>query len=72
MGRYTQEIKSDSMLKLIISRVLIISNQGICLYEFMCGYVPFAEDADDPYEIYETIIKEDIKFPNYMKDAGAK
>jgi len=45
---------------------------GICLYEFMCGYVPFAEDADDPYEIYETIIKEEIKFPNYMKDAGAK
>ena len=45
---------------------------GICLYEFMCGYVPFAEDADDPYEIYETIIKEEIKFPNYMKDTGAK
>lgn len=38
----------------------------------MCGYVPFAEDAEDPYEIYETIIKEEIKFPNYMKDAGAK
>jgi len=45
---------------------------GICLYEFMCGYVPFAEEAEDPYEIYETIIKEEIKFPNYMKDAGAR
>lgn len=22
---------------------------GICLYEFMCGYVPFGEDAEDPY-----------------------
>ncbi len=21
---------------------------GICLYEFMCGCVPYAEDADDP------------------------
>ena len=21
---------------------------GICLYEFMCGNVPYAEDADDP------------------------
>jgi cGMP-dependent protein kinase len=21
---------------------------GICLYEFMCGGVPYAEDADDP------------------------
>ena len=25
---------------------------GICLFEFMSGAVPFAEDADDPYEIY--------------------
>lgn len=30
---------------------------GICLYEFMCGFVPFGEDAEDPYEIYELIIK---------------
>ena len=28
---------------------------GICLYEFMCGNVPYAEDAEDPYEIYEEI-----------------
>jgi cGMP-dependent protein kinase len=24
---------------------------GICLYEFMCGNVPYAEDAEDPYFI---------------------
>lgn len=30
---------------------------GICLYEFMGGGVPFAEDAEDPYEIYEEIIR---------------
>lgn len=29
---------------------------GICLYEFMSGAVPFAEDADDPYEIYQEVI----------------
>ena len=28
---------------------------GICFFEFMCGGVPFAEDSDDPYEIYEEI-----------------
>lgn len=28
---------------------------GICLYEFMCGMVPYAEEASDPYEIYEEI-----------------
>lgn len=30
---------------------------GICLYEFMCGTVPFGEDQEDPYDIYEEIIK---------------
>ena len=41
---------------------------GICLYEFMCGGVPYAEEAEDPYEIYEEIMKKDISFPPYMKD----
>lgn len=45
---------------------------GICLYEFLCGGVPFAEDADDPYEIYEEIIKKPCSFPNFMKDKKAK
>lgn len=26
---------------------------GVCLYEFMCGYVPFGDDAEDPYQIYQ-------------------
>jgi len=26
---------------------------GVVLYEFMCGKVPFGEDCEDPYEIYE-------------------
>ena len=30
---------------------------GVCLYEFLCGNVPFAEDKDDPYEIYEEVIR---------------
>ena len=45
---------------------------GICLYEFMCGGVPFAEDAEDPYEIYEEIIKKPLTYPNYLKDNLAK
>jgi len=45
---------------------------GICLYEFMCGGVPYAEDADDPYEIYEEISKKNLLFPGFMKDRKAK
>ncbi|CAK90363.1 unnamed protein product (macronuclear) [Paramecium tetraurelia] len=45
---------------------------GVCLYEFMCGGVPYAEDADDPYEIYEEIQKKTLNFPLFMKDKKAK
>jgi cGMP-dependent protein kinase len=45
---------------------------GVCMYEFMVGYVPFGEDAEDPYEIYSEIIKKDIEFPNYINDDKAK
>ena len=41
---------------------------GVVLYEFMAGYVPFGEDADDPYEIYEEILKNPLKFPKHMTD----
>lgn len=35
---------------------------GVCLYEFMCGCLPFGEEAEDPYEIYEEIIKKKLVF----------
>ena len=38
----------------------------------MCGMVPFGEEAEDPYEIYEEIIKKDIIYPTYLKDKKAK
>ena len=45
---------------------------GICLYEFLCGGVPYAEDCDDPYQIYEEIIKKKLTYPNFFKDKKAK
>lgn len=38
----------------------------------MSGYVPFGEDAEDPYEIYEEIVKKEISFPKYFVDLKAK
>ena len=41
---------------------------AICMYEFICGFVPFGENAEDPMEIYLSIINEQLQFPDYCKD----
>jgi len=52
---------------------LILLILGVCLYEFMCGMVPFGEEEEDPYNIYKIIMQSDkIDYPNYFKDKGAK
>lgn len=45
---------------------------GICLYEFLCGAVPYAENAEDPYEIYEEIMNKPLQFPSFVKDRKSK
>lgn len=45
---------------------------GVCLYEFMCGMVPFGEEAEDPYEIYKIILKSSLSYPEYMTSKKAK
>jgi len=30
---------------------------GICLYEFLCGILPFGDASESAYEIYEEIMK---------------
>ena len=45
---------------------------GICLFEFICGGVPFGETAEDPMEIYISIINNKIVFPLFVKDKEFK
>lgn len=45
---------------------------GVCMFEFLCGYVPFGEDSEDPMDVYKLIIKNKAEFPEYMKDKNAK
>lgn len=33
------------------------------MYEFIIGKLPFGDNLDDPFGIYEEIIKSQIKFP---------
>ena len=39
-------------------------SMGICLYEFLCGGVPFGEDEEDPYAIYEQILDLSLEYVN--------
>lgn len=34
--------------------------------------MPFAENAEDPYEIYEEIISKPVKFPIFVRDDKVK
>lgn len=31
---------------------------GICMFEFICGAVPYGEHCEDPMEIYQAILFE--------------
>ena len=37
---------------------------SICMYEFICGEVPFGEKDEDPMEIYFAIINKSLTFPS--------
>jgi cGMP-dependent protein kinase len=41
---------------------------SICIYEFMCGGVPYGESCEDPMDIYTAIVNDEIKFPQFIKD----
>jgi cGMP-dependent protein kinase len=46
---------------------------GIMLYEFLFGIVPFGEDENEPYTIYQKIQEHKLDFPAWMdKDSKAK
>ncbi len=31
---------------------------AICMYEFVCGKVPFGEDSEDPMTVYYAVVSE--------------
>ena len=37
---------------------------SICMFEFICGCVPFGDKSEDPMEIYFAIINNVLEFPN--------
>lgn len=47
-------------------------SMGICLYEFMCGLVPFGEDSENPFEVYKLISSQTLIYPPYFKNKNAQ
>lgn len=39
---------------------------GVCMYRFLTGKYPFYSDSDDPKEIYEQILKKELKIPAHL------
>eukprot|EP00922_Rhytidocystis_sp_ex-Travisia-forbesii_P012618 GHVS01019008.1.p1 GENE.GHVS01019008.1~~GHVS01019008.1.p1 ORF type:complete len:379 (+),score=33.76 GHVS01019008.1:73-1137(+) len=44
---------------------------GVCLFEFMCGPLPFGNDAEDQLEIFRDILTGKLAFPHYVTDQDA-
>lgn len=38
------------------------------MYEFICGNVPFGDGNENPYEVYNAIVSQDVSFPKFIKD----
>merc|ERR1711957_212796 len=41
---------------------------GVMHFEFVCGYLPFADELDDPTEVCTAVLKDQLSFPNGYRD----
>lgn len=41
---------------------------GIMLFEFVCGFLPFADELDDPTEVCTAVLRDPLSFPSRYKD----
>jgi len=44
---------------------------GVCLYEFICGPLPFGNDADQQLAVFKDILTGKLAFPNYVTSRTA-
>ncbi|EAN31256.2 Protein kinase domain protein [Theileria parva strain Muguga] len=41
---------------------------GVCLYEFICGPLPFGDDAVDQFDVFKKVLHDELKFPDFLRD----
>ena len=45
---------------------------GVCLFEFMCGPLPFGNECgEDQLGIFKAILTGELEFPHYVDDTQA-
>merc|ERR1719281_1523873 len=44
---------------------------GVCLYEFLCGYLPFGDDSTDISEICYDILNAKVSVPDFLNEEEA-
>jgi len=45
---------------------------GVMLFELVCGYLPFADELDEPTEVCTAVLKDPLQFPAGYKDKHGK
>lgn len=41
---------------------------GVCLYEFLCGPLPFGNDFDEPMQVIQAVVTGNLEFPAHTQD----
>jgi len=45
---------------------------GVMHFEFVCGYLPFADELDDPTEVCTAVLKDPVSFPSRYRDTPGR
>jgi len=45
---------------------------GVMLFEFVCGYLPFADDLDDPTGVCQAVLRSRLKFSSRYRDVDGR
>ena len=44
---------------------------GVVIYELICGGLPFGDEEEEPYAIYEKILEHNLTFPQWVENNSA-
>ncbi|CAE7730410.1 Prkca [Symbiodinium pilosum] len=45
---------------------------GVCLYEFVCGPLPFANNLENPKQVFQQILIAPLSFPSHVTSSVCK